>query len=164
MAEAKKRRLHDTSLRSDCCRSARQPVWHCLGGCGMPVQTFLPPSLLLYPFQHILGPTDLSFRPSRGPVPCNNSFKASVTASRAGEAAVVLGTPRDSFSAFRLVRQHQADPLRRPKSSKTIPQGRCELAEDHRLWSSKGACVSRNRGALHRGKSKSKFLFPDGFP
>ena len=24
MAEAKKRRLHDTSLRSDCCRSARQ--------------------------------------------------------------------------------------------------------------------------------------------
>ena len=71
MAEAKKRRLHDTSLRSECCCSARQPVWHCLGGCGMPVQTFLPPSLLLYPFQHILGPTDLSFRPSRGPVPCN---------------------------------------------------------------------------------------------
>ena len=51
----------NTPLRSDCCRSARQPVWHCLGGCGMPVQTFLPPSLLLYPFQHILGPTDLSF-------------------------------------------------------------------------------------------------------
>ena len=23
-------------------RSARQSVWHCLGGCGVPVQTFLP--------------------------------------------------------------------------------------------------------------------------
>ena len=57
-------------------------------------------------------------------LPCSrNSFKASVTASRAAEAAVVWGTLDDCFAACELPQQHQLGTLCEPILRKTVIQG-----------------------------------------
>ena len=53
-----------------------------------------------------------------------NSFKASVTASRAAEAAVAWGTLDDCFAACELPQQHHFDTLCEPilrKQSSKVP-------------------------------------------
>ena len=59
-----------------------------------------------------------------------NSFKASVTASRAAEAAVVWGTLDDCFAACELPQQHQFGTLCEPILRKTVIQGPSQTRKD----------------------------------
>ena len=59
-----------------------------------------------------------------------NSFKASVTASRAAEAAVAWGTLDDCFAACELPQQHQFGTLCEPILRKTVIQGPSQTRKD----------------------------------
>jgi hypothetical protein len=60
----------------------------------------------------------------------SNSFKASVTASRAAEAAVAWGTLDDCFAACELPQQHQLGTLCEPILRKTVIQGPSQTRKD----------------------------------
>ena len=63
-------------------------------------------------------------------LPPYNSFKASVTASRAAEAAVAWGTLDDCFAACELPQQHQLGTLCEPILRKTVIQGPSQTRKD----------------------------------
>ena len=67
---------------------------------------------------------------SRGSGTLRNSFKASVTASRAAEAAVAWGTLDDCFAACELPQQHQFGTLCEPILRKTVIQGPSQTRKD----------------------------------
>ena len=92
----------------------------------------------------------------------SNSFKASVTASRAAEAAVAWGTLDDCFAACELPQQHQLGTLCEPILRKTVIQGPSQTRKDLAHFPTlERPC---NRDGLHMKNATIKFLLPNAFP